>query len=173
MQKRQNMHRQMPAPPLAYFLTLRTYGTWLHGNMRGSVDPRHNDYGTPRLPANSRRLECEAARSRSEPQTFNTATAALVEQTITEVCQHRHWHLFCVAARTNHVHVLVQSEHAPERVMSDFKAWCTRRLRESEHVGPRQDVWADHGSTQYVWSEQELLRVLEYVENGQGPPLSC
>ena len=34
---------------LAYFITFSTYGTWLHGTAKeeGSVDRRHNVYGTP------------------------------------------------------------------------------------------------------------------------------
>jgi hypothetical protein len=38
--------------PLAYLITVRTFGTWLHGDERSSVD-EHNDlniYGTPRWP---------------------------------------------------------------------------------------------------------------------------
>jgi hypothetical protein len=36
--------------PLAYFFTFRAYGTWLHGDERGSVDRFHNQYGTPFRP---------------------------------------------------------------------------------------------------------------------------
>lgn len=45
--------------PLAYFISIRTYGTWLHGDDRGSVDRQHNEFNTPMLPANShlRRFE--------------------------------------------------------------------------------------------------------------------
>lgn len=32
--------------PLAYLITFRTYGTWLHGDERGSVDKNHNKFGT-------------------------------------------------------------------------------------------------------------------------------
>jgi hypothetical protein len=35
---------------LAYFITFHTYGTWLHGTERGSVDRAHNTLGTPLLP---------------------------------------------------------------------------------------------------------------------------
>jgi len=47
MPNRKNMHRDLEELPLAYFLTLRTYGTWLHGDERGSVDAKHNCYNTP------------------------------------------------------------------------------------------------------------------------------
>jgi hypothetical protein len=37
MKPRKDMHRTLAATPLAYFITLRTYGTWLHGDDRGTV----------------------------------------------------------------------------------------------------------------------------------------
>src|SRR5882762_2856343 len=37
--------------PIAYFITFRAYGTWLHGDSRGSVDRFHKAYGSPMLPA--------------------------------------------------------------------------------------------------------------------------
>jgi hypothetical protein len=144
------MHRSMTSTPLAYFITLRTYATWLHGDERGSVSPKHNEYGTPRLPPNPAQAQSEADRAANAPCLLNVASTELVERTITEVCQHRDWHLFAVKARTNHVHIVVSAGHTPERVMNDFKAWCTRRLREASHIAPAQDVWADHGSTPYL-----------------------
>jgi hypothetical protein len=45
--------------PLAFLITWRTYGTWLHGDSRGSVDRAHNRYGTPRLPPNKVRQQYE------------------------------------------------------------------------------------------------------------------
>jgi len=49
-------HREFnPDPvPLAYLITFRAYGTWLHGDSRGSVDRFHNRYGAPLIPANRR-----------------------------------------------------------------------------------------------------------------------
>ena len=39
--------------PLAYFISFACYGCRLHGDDRGSVDLRHNLYGTPVLPPDS------------------------------------------------------------------------------------------------------------------------
>jgi hypothetical protein len=36
--------------PLAYPITFRGFGTWLHGDSWGSVDRFHRLYGTPMLP---------------------------------------------------------------------------------------------------------------------------
>ena len=38
----------MPAP-IAYFLTWSCYGTWLHGDARGSVDASHRERFTPTI----------------------------------------------------------------------------------------------------------------------------
>ncbi|MGQ0761444.1 MAG: hypothetical protein ACT4OT_05435 [Acidobacteriota bacterium] len=38
--------------PLAYLITFRCYGTWLHGDERGSVDRKQNVYGTPKTAFN-------------------------------------------------------------------------------------------------------------------------
>jgi hypothetical protein len=48
--------------PLAYLITFRTYSTWMHGHDRGSVDRKHNVYGTPRLTANRYRIQAETRR---------------------------------------------------------------------------------------------------------------
>ena len=42
---------------LAYLITFRCYGTWLHGDSRGSVDRFHNRYGAPLIAANRRWLQ--------------------------------------------------------------------------------------------------------------------
>ncbi len=38
--------------PLGYHITFRCYGTWLHGDERGSVDRFHNRYGSPLISPN-------------------------------------------------------------------------------------------------------------------------
>ena len=38
--------------PLAYLITFRCYGTWLHGDVRGSMDSKHHVYGAPKIAAN-------------------------------------------------------------------------------------------------------------------------
>src|SRR5262252_8763491 len=142
MAKRNSMHRVMTNTPLGYFITMRTYGTWLHGDERGSVDKHHNTYGTPVIDAQERRQEFVAGKMGDEPMLLATDSARVVERTIEEVCQHRGWKLRVVHARTNHVHVVVSAQVSPERVMNDFKAWATRRLREAGYVREGQNVWA-------------------------------
>ena len=43
--------------PLAYLITFRTYGTWQHGDERGSVDREHNRYKSPYASSNHNRKQ--------------------------------------------------------------------------------------------------------------------
>jgi REP element-mobilizing transposase RayT len=159
--------------PLAYFITFSTYGTWLHGSNPGSVDRSHNAPGTPLLPADP---ELEAARRRSmrqEPYLLDEPRREVVLRTIREVARHRGWRLWAVHVRSNHVHVIVTAAAKPEKVMSDFKAWASRRLRENFGEDADRDRWTQHGSTKYIFGDDVLPAKIEYVVNGQGAPMSC
>ena len=57
----------------------------------------------------------------------------IVERTIREVILYRGWSLHGLNVRTNHVHLVVTADRAPEIVMEQLKAWCSRRL--SEYTG--------------------------------------
>jgi len=53
--------------PMAYLITFRSYGTWLHGDKRGSVDRHHNRYGAPLIPPNKNWLEHNNRLLKNEP----------------------------------------------------------------------------------------------------------
>ena len=68
--------------PLAYLITFRAYGTWLHGDERGSVDRFHNRYGTPRLPPNMPRKRYEKGLLKANPTRLGLKQRSAVEQAI-------------------------------------------------------------------------------------------
>jgi hypothetical protein len=92
--------------PLAYLITFRCYGTWLHGDERGSVDREHNRYKEPYAPANENRGRHNRNTLKSEPVLLDRARRASVERAIRETCAHRNWELRAINVRTNHVHVV-------------------------------------------------------------------
>lgn len=51
--------------PLAYLLTFTCYGTWLHGDDRGSIDRRHNAFDAPGLEPKGGWLDAARSRLRS------------------------------------------------------------------------------------------------------------
>lgn len=155
--------------PLAYLLTWTCYGTWLHGDERGSVDRDHNAPLTPFLPADSRLQRASGSRLRHEPLILRVAARRVVHETITVHCQHRGWELIALNVRSNHVHVVVNcGDCSPENALSQFKAWCTRRLREARLVSAETRPWTNHGSTRYLWDESAVAGAAEYVEERQG-----
>ena len=55
--------------------------------------------------------------------------------------------------------------------MNQLKSWATRRLRENGLADSDERIWTRHGSTQYLWTEQDLLDTATYVLEGQGGDL--
>ncbi len=154
---------------LGYLITFRTYGTWLHGEARGSIDRRnYNRYGTPAMPPNRRLFLEETMALRHAPITLNHEQRRIVEDAIQEVCEICDYELHAVNARSNHVHSVVSATHKPEHVLNAFKSYATRKLREINLVDESIKPWARHGSTAYLWTEEELQRAIDYVINGQG-----
>jgi REP element-mobilizing transposase RayT len=161
------------AEPLGYFITFSTYGTWLHGRSPGSVDREHNAVGTAFLPPDP---DLEAARRKSlrqEPYSLDEARRAVVLRTIREVAAHRGWKLWGVHVRTNHVHVVVTAPDRPEKVMADFKAWASRRLREAFDESADRDRWTQHGSTRWLNTEESLAAAIGYALDEQGEKMAC
>ena len=157
--------------PLAYLITFRCYGTWLHGDERGSVDRDHNVYGTPFLARHERREVEEQRRLKQAPVVLDNARREVTEQAIRRVCQHRNWTLRAINVRTNHAHVVVSAACRPEKVLNDFKAYATRGMREAGVWKSALRPWAEHGSRRYLWTEREVERACDYVLNHQGDDL--
>ena len=87
---------------------------------------------------------------------------------VSHVCEERGWELVAVNGRSNHVHVVVRlGGVAPEKMMGEWKAWSSRRLRERGWIAAGQPVWTRHGSTRYVWKEHDLEGAVRYVVEGQ------
>jgi REP element-mobilizing transposase RayT len=154
--------------PLAYLITIRAYGTWLHGDERGSVDRRsHNKYGAPNITPNERLSSAEKAQLRHPPLILSQAQRAAVEQAIREVAACRGYQLLAVNVRTNHVHCVVVAGCKPESLLVAFKAYSTRLLRRAGLISSDIKPWSRHGSTLYLWTEDEVERAIDYVINAQ------
>jgi REP element-mobilizing transposase RayT len=97
---------------------------------------------------------------------------AIVLQTLAEVCLHRGWGLLAAHVRTNHVHVIVEAEVPPEKVMNDCKAYASRNLNRFDGSEPSRKRWARHGSTRWLWTDQEVRAAVRYVVEQQGEPIA-
>lgn len=157
--------------PLAYFITFRSYGTWLHGDDRGSVDIRHRRYGAPMLPPNRLRRNYEHNLLKTPPVKLTRERRKAVERGIREACSIRKWRLWAFNIRTNHVHVVLSANCGSRKVRATLKANATRAMRESGCWNSPRSPWAGKGSRRYLWTEEQLIEALDYVLYGQGDPL--
>lgn len=158
--------------PIAYFITFRTYGTWLHGDERGSTDRFNNVYGEPFIATNERWREYNARSLRAKPFELNSQGRRIVSDAIREVCDHYQWNLPAVNVRTNHAHAVTMCPiHSSRFALRQFKAFSTRRLKEAGLWPYDNSPWADKGSRRMIWNEEGLAAAVDYVKNRQGGPL--
>jgi hypothetical protein len=68
--------------PLAYLITFRAYGTWLHGDRRGSVDRFHNRFGTALIAPNERWRKYNHSLLAHSPVKLRSRQRALVKEAI-------------------------------------------------------------------------------------------
>ncbi|HEX5702905.1 MAG TPA: transposase [Pyrinomonadaceae bacterium] len=155
--------------PLAYLITVRTFGTWLHGDEPISVD-RHglNVYGRRRRPPNETLHAIMLHNMKQDAFLLNDEQRATVKSAIEGVCQHREYHLSAVNVRTNHFHVVVSAQCKPEPVADAFKSYATRQLRADGLIGKKVRPWARGKSRRYLWKPRHVSRAIDYVLYGQG-----
>ena len=156
---------------MAYLFTFRSYGTWLHGDKRGSVDRFHNQYGAPYFPPNEARQHQTERRLKYPPVVLDSAQRESVSRAIRETCEVRKWFLRASNVRTNHVHAVLSTDVRPELALNALKANATRQLRHDGRWQPSRSPWSDGGSRRYVWTEVGLERAIDYVVNGQDGPV--
>jgi len=161
-----------PAIPPAYLISFRTYGHWLHGDERWSVERGDAEWASPSVPPNRRLEVYESGRLLNPEVALDLAQRRCVDRTIREVCAYRGWPLHELNVRTNHIHGVVAAGCSPERVMNDWKSWCTRRLVEAGLVVRGSRVWARHGSTRYLWDAKAVEDASRYVRDAQGPDIT-
>ena len=159
--------------PLAVFFTFRCYGTWLHGDVRGSTDRFNNIYGTPFIPPNSDWKNFNQQKLNYPPVKLGTARhRSSVEKAIRETCEKRKLDLYAINVRTNHVHsVICIGMKNSKHILSALKANATRQLREDKLWTHEYSPWSDKGSRRKLWNEKSVAEATDYVNNGQGNDL--
>ena len=162
----------MPDKPLAYFITFSCYGHRFHGDATWSVDRRHRSHGQPPLEENPALEAYEMRLMLDAPYELDAKRGRIVIDGLADVCRRRDWRLRAVHVRSNHVHVVVGAGTTPERVMVALKAYASRYLNASGLENAKGRRWAEHGSTIYLWSDEDVASAMAYVLRGQGEPMA-
>ena len=156
--------------PPAFLITIRTYGTWLHGDQRRSVDTHHgrNKRGTPKI-GPSRSLEnAMIHNAKHDLFLLNKSQRIVVDISIRETCKIRNFELLAVNVRTNHLHAVIPAASKPETIINDLKRYATRKLRQNYMVLKDDRVWSRGGSRRYLWKQRHVDKAIDYVLYGQG-----
>ena len=157
--------------PLAYLITFRTRGTWLHGDPRGSIDRFHNRYRSPYIAANPTWHRYNQNALKASPLVLGASQRRAIAAAIRETCEIRQWTLLAHNVRTNHIHTVLTANRDSELVLIALKANATRQLRTDTLWLHNISPWARKGSEKKLWTEQSIARAIDYVLYGQGDDL--
>lgn len=166
------MKTDLKKHPKAYFITFTTYGARLHGDERGTVNKKRNNFCSSRIPACQKLLQSERHLQNHPKVVLNPSERKTVLTEIIKTCKVNGWELFAAHVRTNHVHVVVYADKKPEEVMRKIKAYATRKLRVVNGLNDKK-YWASHGSTRYLWNYMSVWLVMKYVVEEQGAMMDC
>jgi REP element-mobilizing transposase RayT len=147
---------------MVIFSTWTTYGTWLRGDARGWYLRKVGER-MPNLPL----FHQDTSDLKESPCFFDQIKRVLVTETILEHCTIRKWECLAMTCQTNHVHVLIATpELSKSQPRNQFKAWCTRRLRES--FPDRETWWTDRGWDDVIEDDLHEANVRNYIESHSG-----
>jgi hypothetical protein len=116
---------------VTYLITLSTYGSRLHGDVRGSVDRDHNQPGSPALESRPGLRKSERRSMRQSAYLLDESRRAVTADAIRALCAARGLHLFALHVRTNHLHAVIEIEGDPQPLALDLKRYASRALNQS------------------------------------------
>jgi REP element-mobilizing transposase RayT len=165
-----------------WFLTWRTYGTWLPGDERGFVDPVvdedgkcviHNVPGTPLDADNHSLWKYSKEIMKGAPVCLTAEHAPVLLKQFQETAAYRRWQLVTVAVLANHVHLIVgvPGDPDPADLLRDFKSYGSRSLNRRWGTPANGSWWSESGSRRRLKSEEHLQAAIQYVLQQEIPLL--
>ncbi len=143
--------------PLAYLITFRTFGTWLHGDERTSVKRNGwNVFGAPRIRPNDKLEKWMLDEMNQTAFILTDSMRTTVERAVRELCARRGYILGAVNVRTNHAHSVITATQKPERIADALKANATKFLRQEGLVDVETQVWSRGRSRRYLWKPRHV-----------------
>ena len=150
--------------PQAYHLTFGTYGTRLHGDERGTVQRSMNKPGDPIL-GKCEQWEQMETRLLKFPRVLLSLDQRLTTQeAIPAICSRGGWTFVACAARGDHVHTVLRATSDGKAVRRWLKRWVGEILSSRWPMVAGATWWAECGSNKWVWTDDYLQNVYDYVE---------
>ena len=166
-------------PVHPWFLTWRTYGTWLPGDERGFVGPAvdhrgrrviANVPGDPMHAGSSPLQEYARGVMKGAPVRLKPGHAVDLLAQLRETAAYRGWQLLAAAVLSTHVHLVVRVEGDPEgeSILRDFKSYAARKLNRTWGVPPNGSWWSESGSRRVLRGEGNVREAVDYVAGQPG-----
>jgi REP element-mobilizing transposase RayT len=156
-----------------WFLTWRTYGTWLPGEdgfvgyyrwLTGECiieNAPGGEFADP-MPALA---EYTRGLLKTAPVLLDSDDAQCLIGQFHETAAYRGWAIDAVAVPVNHVHVVfgVPGDPDPAKMLGDWKSYGSRAL--NRRCGRRSDWWAVSGSRRPLKSAERRWAAIRYVRD--------
>jgi REP element-mobilizing transposase RayT len=144
----------------------------LHGDEDGSVDRGHRLFGGPVVEMDAVREEAERRLMDQAPYLLDADRRAHVLESLGENCAYHGWILLAAHVRSTHVHAVVDAGVQPEKILSVFKAYASRRLTLGGFDAAGRKRWSRHGSTRWLWTDDDVRSAIQYVVDEQGEAMA-
>jgi len=152
-------------------ITFRTYGSWLHGDARGSVDRHRNSPTQTRLPPKPAWESYERSRMTMPEVLFTEEQRAVATRAIENLACVRGWHLYATNVRTNHAHVVAGVTGDVRQAVVAMKSAATVALRAAGLMAADAKVWSRGCSVRRLADVVAVRTACRYVIEGQGEGL--
>jgi REP element-mobilizing transposase RayT len=129
-------------------------------------------FGGRPVQSDAKRSTSESERMLQPPYLLDDQRRAVVLKAIRQHCEYRGWNLLAAHVRNNHVHAVLEADVAPEKIVTEFKAYASRELNRLGYDAPDRKRWARHGSTRWLFKDQDVRDAIHYVIEEQGQPMA-
>ena len=147
----------------AFFLTFRTYGTWLHGDRRGSNSRIHRT----RIAPNDAWNDLMRGNLVAPEIVFTPDERAVLFDAILEFGLCGRYDVFIDAAnvRSNHVHVLVTPRRptTPEQLVNVLKGYLSGIVKTFPRFRDYRSVWARRFSGKVIFNANSWRNIAYYI----------
>ena len=124
------------------------------------------------MPPDSSRVEAIRRQLKQEPYRLDQQRRQIVLEVLREACRARRWLVLAAHVRRNVVHTVVQAETRPEMVLGTLKGRASLRLTRAGLDQTCRKRWTRHGSTKYLWLDEDVDLAIEYVVERQGEKMA-
>ena len=141
---------------LGFMITWTTYGTWLQGDERGYVKNGQIRPGNEALKKANKVLQSQ------DMVRLSKAQQEVVQTAIMKQAQLRDHHIYALAVRSNHIHIVL--EYTPEpisRIVAYYKKTARLALKATGHCGK---LWTKGYDKRFCFDKKALEQRTKYVE---------